>query len=308
MWNLAGFRGLSRFHLLISKHLRLRLNRFFRQTRRPNVTAIGRRERISEAGAVPLYRTYDPIKELRQQLLRFAIHCSLLGVLVVAILAAPTPNEDIRIALDILVLVIWVKPMAGLVKGNEHVPKELKKEEAGLEAEKRIAQTIKDTFRSQQVKVFSRLDHNCLIASSDGNTDLDVLAIFPKGQRFAISIKKREAKKVCIDADNNIRLIRKGSTVKMTRPDPAKELIEQEKWLRQHRKNLLLLPGNTMILPAIRVLLFATPTVVGEHQPHQYASIGDQKFVKAGRGKDFVYLIQEDQLCQFMTAILKLKS
>jgi hypothetical protein len=88
---------------------------------------------------------------------------------------------------------------------------------------------------------------------------------------------------------------------------PAQELIDQEKWLRQNRRILLRTPGSTMILPSMRVLVFAAPTLVGEHQPHQYASIGDKKFVKIQRDKDFVFLLQEDQLCDFIQMTLKLK-
>jgi len=87
----------------------------------------------------------------------------------------------------------------------------------------------------------------------------------------------------------------------------SQELIDQEKWLRQNRRILLRTPGSTMILPSMRVLVFAAPTLVGEHQPHQYASIGDKKFVKIQRDKDFVFLLQEDQLCDFIQTTLKLK-
>lgn len=204
--------------------------------------------------------------------------------------------------------VLSIPKKIGLLERNEHIPKELQREKEGLETEIRIAQALKDTFKSAKVKVFARLDDNCLIANPSGNKDLDILAVFPKGQRFAISVKLRStAKTVYIDADNNIRLARKGGTVKLTRPDPAKELIEQEKWLRHHRKNLLLTPGSPILLPSVRVLVFATPTIVGQQEPHQYASIGDKKFVKVERGKDFVYLLQEDQLCSFIAAVLKPK-
>lgn len=281
-----------------------------------------------------IFRTYDRVKELQQQLNRLTLRYYLIGALAIGALGFPVANNVVaRLSLDALSVSMFVslwgvspvlEPLKkrlspnmqsafkvprniGILEQSEHLPEELKKEKEGLDAELRIAQAIKDTFKKQRVKVFARLDNNCLIANPNGNKDLDILAAFPNGQRFAISVKKREAKLVYLDQENNIRVARKGGTVKMKRPDPAIELIEQEKWLRQNRRNLLLTPGNTMLLPSIRVLVFASPTIVGEQEPHQYASIGDKKFVKVQRDKDFVYLLQEDQLCKFMAAVLKPK-
>jgi|GEM_PF-5246848 len=258
-----------------------------------------------ENGSNAIFRTYDRLKELRQQLNRFTNHYYLLAFLTLAALAVPAPDQYIRVALDLLALALWVKPMVQLLEKNQHIPKEISKEEAGLEAERRIAQAIQDTFKSQKVKIYSRLDENCLMAGQD--KDIDVVAVFPNGKRFVISIKRRsKAKKVYIHADGRLRLSVPGKQVPF-KHCPAQELIDQEKWLRQNRRLLLRTPGTTTILPSMRVLVFAAPTLVGEQEPHQYASIGDKKFVKIQRDKDFVYLLQEDQLCDFIQAVLKLK-
>lgn len=295
-------------------------------------------EKKTTSNSSAIYRTYDRVKELKQQNDSFVFRYYLIGFFALGLLAIPTSELITRLCLDLisfgLFLSLWgISPILdplksklplamqaampatpiqiGALERNEPqfkaIATEISKEQGGLEAENRVAQALKDTFKPQKVKVFARLDQNCLIANTAGNSDLDVLAVFPKGQNFAISVKKREAKAVYLDADSQIRLARKGSTVKLTRPDPAIELIEQEKWLRQHRKKLLLQPGQTVVLPSVRVLVFATPTIVGELQPHQYVSIGNKKFAKVERGKDIVYLLQEDQLCGFVRAILRLK-
>lgn len=103
----------------------------------------------------------------------------------VSALAFPAPDQYIRVALDLLALVLWVKPMVGLVKNNQQLPNEISKEEAGLEAEKRIAQSIRDAFQTEKVTVYSRLDENCLMAGQ--KKDLDIVALFPNGKRFVIS-------------------------------------------------------------------------------------------------------------------------
>lgn len=258
---------------------------------------------MQEGDAV--FRTYDRLKELREQLGRFTANYLLLALATVAALAFPAPDQYIRVALDLLALVLWVKPMVGLLEKNQHLPKEISKEEAGLEAEKRIAQAIRDTFQSQSVTVYSRLDENCLMAGQ--KKDIDIVALFPNGKRFVVSVKLRStAKKVYIHADGRLRLSLPGKQISF-RDCPAQELIDQEKWLRQNRRNLLKTPGSSLILPSIRVLVFAAPTIVGEQEPDQYASIGDKKFVKVQRDKDFVYLLQEDQLCDFIAAVLKPK-
>lgn len=259
---------------------------------------------MQEGDAV--FRTYDRLRELKEQLDRFTANYLLLALATVLALAFPAPDQYIRVALDLLALVLWVKPMVGLIEKNQHLPKEISKEEAGLEAEKRIAQSIRDAFQLQKVTVYSRLDENCLMAGQD--KDIDVVAAFPTGKRFAISIKRRStAKKVFIHSDGRLRLLRLDGKQVPFKNCPAQELIDQEKWLRQNRRNLLKTPGSSLILPSIRVLVFAAPTIVGEQEPDQYASIGDKKFVKVQRDKDFVYLLQEDQLCDFIAAIVNLK-
>lgn len=287
---------------------------------------------------LPLYRVDDPVAEKQRILNEYTGLYAAIALIGVMCLAYPASHWD-RVLLDLdalaMIVLLWgVTPLTyplkkkfpktmqlilpkfveefGLLNWIEKIPKELKQQRSGLTAELRVAESIVKSFKDQKVKVYSRLDKNCLVAKASEDDrkpkDVDVVAVFPNGVRVAISVKERKtAKAVYIDQHNQIRQSRKGSTLKMTDPDPAVELIEQEKWLRQYRKNILLTPGNSVLAPSVRVLVFASPTIIGHKDWHEYVTLDNGKYLKATRGKDFVYLLQEDQLCAFIDALLKRK-
>lgn len=283
-----------------------------------------------------IYRSHDRIPALRRQLDRFPIYYGIISVLAFTALLIPSANLWTRLTLDLagaslIISLLGLSPILeplkkklpqkyrslipdplmkmnlGLLERDDLAKDQLAKEIAGLEAEQRIAETLRTTFKQQKIKVYSRLDNTCLKVEEDN--DADIVAIFPNGRHFTISVKLRSrAKRVFIHRDGRLRLLRDDGKRVPFRDCPAQELIDQEKWLRKNRRNLFLTPGSSVALPSVRILVFAEPTIVGDQSPEQYVSIGSYQFVKVQRGKDFVYLIQENQLCDLVQAVLSLKT
>ena len=173
---------------------------------------------------------------------------------------------------------------------------DIKREE---DAEKKIAQLLKDTYLNDGGKIYSLLDENPLIIPDpEGYRQdyLDISLTLPNGQFLAISVKalKREKDFVYIDQKTNKLRYRNSHGLKRWNINPIDELRRQIDWLWE----------NTSILntPPLGIVIIMAPAKLKTFDDVAY-QIGDIKILEL----DNILIVREKDLLTLINEVLSRK-
>ena len=173
---------------------------------------------------------------------------------------------------------------------------DIKREE---DAEKKIAQLLKDTYLNDGGKIYSLLDENPLIIPDPEGYRQDYLDIgltLPNGQFLAISVKALKGEKdfVYIDQKTNKLRYRNFHGLKRWNINPIDELRRQIDWLWE----------NTSILntPPLGVVIIMAPAKLKTFDDVAY-QIGDIKILEL----DNILIVREKDLLTLINEVLSRK-
>ncbi len=194
----------------------------------------------------------------------------------------------LSLPLLVLFLVTWAK---NSVKFHR-TALDLKREQ---EAERKIAQLIKETYLNDGGEIYSFESENpLLIVDPEGYFQeyLDIGLCLPNGQWLAISVKALKDKRdyVYIDRNTNILRYRNAYGLARWRLNPIDELKDQIQWFQE----------NTEFFdtPPIGIVVFMEPTRV---------KLFDEVALKFGKIKvlclDGIYVVREKDLLDFINEI-----
>ena len=169
---------------------------------------------------------------------------------------------------------------------------DIKREE---DAEKKIAQLLKDTYLNDGGEIYSLLDENPLmIPDPEGYRQdyLDIGLTLPNGQFLAISVKslKGERDYVYIDQKTNILRYRNSHGLKHWRVNPVDELKRQMEWLNENTE--------AMNRPFVGIVVFTSPTRLKKFKSVTY-KIGKMKFFEL----DNILIVEERNLLSLINKI-----
>ncbi|CCQ59094.1 hypothetical protein CWATWH0005_31 [Crocosphaera watsonii WH 0005] len=194
----------------------------------------------------------------------------------------------LSLPLLVLFLVTWAK---NSVKFHR-TALDLKREQ---EAERKIAQLIKETYLNDGGEIYSfEYENPLLIVDPEGYFQeyLDIGLRLPNGQWLAISVKALKDKRdyVYIDRNTNILRYRNAYGLARWRLNPIDELKDQIQWFQE----------NTEFFdtPPIGIVVFMEPTRV---------KLFDEVALKFGKTKvlclDGIYVVREKDLLYFINEI-----
>lgn len=170
---------------------------------------------------------------------------------------------------------------------------DLKREE---EAEKKIAQLLKDTYLENGGEIYSLLDENPLIIPDPEGYRQDYLDIgmfLPSGQFLAISVKSLKGEKdfVYIDQKTNILRYRNPHGLKRWKVNPIDELRRQMDWLCE----------NTQIsqTPPLGIVTFMAPAKLKTFDDVAY-QVGEIKLLEL----DNILIVREEDLLTLINEVI----
>ena len=173
---------------------------------------------------------------------------------------------------------------------------DIKREE---DAEKKIAQLLKETYLNDGGKIYSLLDENPLIIPDPEGYRQDYLDIgltLPNGQFLAISVKALKGEKdfVYIDQKTNKLRYRNSHGLKRWNINPIDELRRQIDWLWE----------NTSILntPPLGIVIIMAPAKLKTFDDVAY-QIGDIKILEL----DNILIVREKDLLTLINEVLSRK-
>lgn len=163
------------------------------------------------------------------------------------------------------------------------------------EAERKIAQLLKDTYLDNGGEIYSILDDNPLIIPNPDEYEPDYLDIglcLPSGQWLAISVKALKGKKDSVYIDQNTQSLRyrRARGVQRWGIYPLDELKRQIAWFKE----------NTQIFKTspLGIIVFMEPAKL---------KLFDDIALKFGETKvlclDDIYIVQEKDLLDFIDAV-----
>lgn len=139
----------------------------------------------------------------------------------------------------------------------------------------------------QLIEAFEDEDiHIAIGLQTEGLREIDFLLRFPDKEFILIQI--RSLGKVIVKFSEQhdalrFRQKREGGGLKTWKPDPLAEIIEQERWLRRERSDLLGGSARDKRRPIAKLLVLANETILGDHPEHLYATMNNQRYVTIRR-------------------------
>ncbi|ACK68441.1 hypothetical protein PCC8801_4532 (plasmid) [Rippkaea orientalis PCC 8801] len=163
------------------------------------------------------------------------------------------------------------------------------------EAERKIAQLLKDTYLDKGGEIYSILDDNPLMIPNPDEYEPDYLDIglgLPSGQWLAISVKALKGKKDAVYIDQNTKTLRyrRARGIKQWGVHPLDELKRQIAWFQE----------NTQIFPEppLGIIVFMKPTKLKLFEGTAL-TVGETKILCL----DNIYIVQEKDLLDFIDAV-----
>lgn len=156
---------------------------------------------------------------------------------------------------------------------------------------------LMEAFESEDISIKVGL-------KGEGIRDIDFFLRFPDKEFILIKIRSLSFSKIVYNEERQaLRFRRKKGGVKTWKPDPLLELLDQERWLRKERPDLLGGSSRDRRRPIAKLLVLWDDTVLGEHPEHLYATIGDQKYLTI-RNAGTVSIVERDQVINFVQSYL----
>lgn len=145
-----------------------------------------------------------------------------------------------------------------------------------------------ENFEDEDIRIEVALD------TDEEVRPIDFFLRFPDREYILIQIRSMGGSKVTYNEEKEaLRFRKKGRGVKSWQPDPLIELVEQERWVRRQRSDLLGKTARERRRPMAKVLVLWTDTFIGDHPEHLYATINDQKYLTIRKAGTMSVLLRE---------------
>ncbi|MBD2472252.1 hypothetical protein [Nostoc sp. FACHB-145] len=189
-----------------------------------------------------------------------------------------------------------VHPLGWLLFGLAYKPLVRVEKIARLE---KLTALLLDEFKSQDVQVFP-------VLKVEDNHPIDLFIRFPRKAHLFISIRSRGDSEVVYNETREILQVKKKNKSGLTtwKPCPLVELSDYERWLTKNRANFGMSSKEVTKTPTVKVLVLWPPTKAAEdHNSHLYSEVGSMKLL-ALRRKGTAFVIQQEEVTEFVKAWL----
>lgn len=163
----------------------------------------------------------------------------------------------------------------------------------------KLTALLLDEFKSEDIQVFP------VIQIEDKNP-IDLFIRFPRRAHLFISIRSRGDSEVVYNETREILQVKKKNKSGLTtwKPCPLVELSDYERWLTKNRALFGMSSKEVTKTPTVKVLVLWHPTKAAEdHNPHLYSEMGSMRLL-ALRRKGTAFVIQEEEVTEFVRAWL----
>ncbi len=169
----------------------------------------------------------------------------------------------------------------------------------------KVTELLLEHFSEQGLQIFPVQGVDRFQGVSEKNP-IDLFVRFPRRTHLFISIRSKGEREVVYNESREILQVRKKGKAGLTtwNPCPLLELAGYEKWLDKNRALFGMSSREAQKTPAAKVLILWHPTKAAEnHNQNLYSEIGDMKIL-ALRRKGTTFVIQEDEVLDFVQAWL----
>ncbi|MBD2168488.1 hypothetical protein H6G04_29340 [Calothrix membranacea FACHB-236] len=163
----------------------------------------------------------------------------------------------------------------------------------------KLTAVLLDEFKSEGIQVFP------VIQIEDKNP-IDLFIRFERRSHLFISIRSRGDSEVVYNETREILQVKKKNKSGLTtwKPCPLVELSDYERWLTKNRALFGMSSKEVTKTPTVKVLVLWHPTLAADdHNPHLYSEMGSMRLL-ALRRKGTAFVIQQEEVIQFVKAWL----
>ncbi|MEA5507475.1 hypothetical protein VB735_31160 [Halotia wernerae UHCC 0503] len=189
-----------------------------------------------------------------------------------------------------------VHPLGWLLFGLAYKPLVATQKLARLE---KLTARLLDEFRNEGIQVFP-------VLKIDDKNPIDLFVRFERKIHLFISIRSIGDKEIVYNEAREVLQIKRKDKhgLKVWNPCPLLELADYEKWLSKNRDLFGMSSREATKTPSAKVLVLWPPTKAAEdHNSHLYSEVGSMKIL-ALRRKGTVFVIQQEEVTEFVKATL----
>jgi hypothetical protein len=189
-----------------------------------------------------------------------------------------------------------VHPLGWLLFGLAYQPLVVTQKLARLE---KLTALLLDEFKNEGVQVFPTVP-------VENNNPIDLFIRFPRTTHLFISIRSKGDREIVYNEAREVLQVKRKDKngLKLWQPCPLVELADYEKWLNKNRDKFLMSSREAQKTPTAKVLVLWPPTKAGNtHNDHLYSEVGSMKIL-ALRRKGTAFVIQEEEVTEFVRAWL----
>ncbi|MBW4458342.1 MAG: hypothetical protein KME55_40335 [Nostoc indistinguendum CM1-VF10] len=189
-----------------------------------------------------------------------------------------------------------IHPLGWLLFGLAYKPLVVTQKLARLE---KLGTLLFDEFKSLDVQVFP-------VIPVEDNNPIDLFIRFPRTTHLFISIRSKGDREIVYNEAREVLQVKRKDKngLKLWQPCPLVELADYEKWLNKNRDKFLMSSREAQKTPTAKVLVLCPPTkAANTHNEHLYSEVGSMKIL-ALRRKGTAFVIQEEEVTEFVRAWL----
>ncbi|MCW5319367.1 hypothetical protein GTQ43_39115 [Nostoc sp. KVJ3] len=189
-----------------------------------------------------------------------------------------------------------IHPLGWLLFGLAYKPLVVTQKLARLE---KLGTLLFDEFKSLDVQVFP-------VLPVEDNNPIDLFIRFPRTTHLFISIRSKGDREIVYNEAREVLQVKRKDKngLKLWQPCPLVELADYEKWLNKNRDKFLMSSREAQKTPTAKVLVLWPPTKAAHnHNEHLYSEVGSMKIL-ALRRKGTAFVIQEEEVTEFVRAWL----
>ncbi|MBW4564943.1 MAG: hypothetical protein KME32_28315 [Mojavia pulchra JT2-VF2] len=189
-----------------------------------------------------------------------------------------------------------VHPLGWLLFGLAYKPLVATQKFARLE---KLTALLLDEFKSEGIQVFP-------VVKVEDKNPIDLFIRFPRKAHLFISIRSRGDSEVVYNETREILQVKKKNKSGLTtwKPCPLVELSDYERWLTKNRALFGMSSKEVTKTPTVKVLVLCPPTkAADDHNPHLYSEMGSMRLL-ALRRKGTAFVIQQEEVTEFVRAWL----
>jgi hypothetical protein len=163
----------------------------------------------------------------------------------------------------------------------------------------KLTAVLLDEFKSEGIQVFP-------VLKIEDKNPIDLFIRFPRKGHLFISIRSRGDSEVVYNEAREILQVKKKNKSGLTtwKPCPLVELSDYERWLTKNRALFGMSSKEVTKTPTVKVLVLWPPTKAAEdHNPHLYSEVGSMRLL-ALRRKGTAFVIQQEEVTEFVRAWL----